>query len=165
MKIAHVAPLYESVPPRYYGGTERIIAYLVDGLVELGHEVTLFSSADARTKAELVAVRDQALRLDPDKLKSPMAAHLSMLDEVRRRAASFDIIHFHLSHFIHFPFFEHMPQKTVTTSHGRLDYKDLPTAYARWPRFPMISISDPQRRPLREANWIATIHHGLPQDL
>lgn len=165
MKIAHVAPLHESVPPRYYGGTERIIAYLVDGLVELGHEVTLFSSADANTKAKLVAVRDQALRLDPEKLKSPIAAHLSMLDEVRRRADAFDIIHFHLSHFIHFPFFEHTPEKTVTTPHGRLDYKDLPAAYRRWPRFPMVSISDQQRRPLPEANWVATIHHGLPPDL
>ena len=165
MKIAHVAPLYESVPPRYYGGTERIIAYLVDGLVELGHDVTLFSSADARTKAELVAVRDKALRLDPERLKSPIASHLSMLDEVRRRAAAFDVIHFHLSHFIHFPFFEHMPERTVTTPHGRLDYKDLAAACRRWPLFPMISISEPQRRPLPEANWVATIHHGLPPDL
>jgi len=165
MKIAHVAPLFESVPPRGYGGTERIIAYLVDGLVELGHDVTLFSSADATTSARLVAVRDQALRLDPDGLKSPIAAHLSMLDEVRRRADAFDLIHFHLSHFIHFPFFEHMPERTVTTPHGRLDYKDLAAAYRRWPRFPMISISGPQRRPLPEANWVATIHHGLPPDL
>jgi glycosyltransferase involved in cell wall biosynthesis len=165
MKIAHVAPLYESVPPRYYGGTERIISYLVDGLVELGHQVTLFSSADAVTRAELVPVREQALRLDPHPLKSPIAAHLSMLDEVRRRAEGFDIIHFHLSHFIHFPFFEHMPHRTVTTPHGRLDYADLGPAYRRWPDFPMISISDQQRRPLADANWVATIHHGLPPDL
>jgi glycosyltransferase involved in cell wall biosynthesis len=88
-----------------------------------------------------------------------------MLDEVRRRAGAFDLIHFHLSHFIHFPFFEHMPERTITTPHGRLDYKDLPAAYARWPRFPMISISDQQRGPLPDANWIATIHHGLPPDL
>ncbi|MBA3448129.1 MAG: glycosyltransferase family 4 protein [Pseudaminobacter sp.] len=165
MKIAHVAPLYESVPPKLYGGTERIIAYLVDGLVELGEEVTLFSSADAETKAALAPVRDQALRLDPHPLKSPIAAHLSMLDEVRRRADEFDIIHFHLSHFIHFPFFEQMPEKTVTTPHGRLDYKDLAGAYERWPSFPMISISHRQRQPLGRANWAGTIHHGLPPDL
>src|SRR4051812_47953439 len=102
MKIAHIAPLYESVPPKFYGGTERIIAYLVDGLTELGHEVTLFASADAETNAKLVPVRDQALRLDPQPLKSPIAAHLTMLDEVRSRADEFDIMHFHLSHFLHF---------------------------------------------------------------
>ena len=165
MRIAHVAPLYESVPPKFYGGTERIIAYLVDGLVDLGHQVTLFSSADAETKAALAPVRDQALRLDPHPLTSPIAAHLSMLDEVRRRADEFDIIHFHLSHFLHFPFFEHMPDRTVTTPHGRLDYKDLAGAYGRWPSFPMISISNRQRLPLAQANWAATIHHGLPPEL
>jgi len=165
MKIAHIAPLYESVPPKFYGGTERIIAYLVDGLVELGHEVTLFASADAETNAKLVPVRDQALRLDPQPLKSPIAAHLTMLDEVRSRADEFDITHFHLSHFLHFPFFEHMPERTVTTPHGRLDYSDLAGAYRRWPRFPMISISHHQRSPLNQANWVGTIHHGLPLDL
>lgn len=165
MRIAHVAPLYESVPPKFYGGTERIIAFLVDGLVDLGHEVTLFASADAKTKATLAPVRDQALRLDPNPLVSSIAAHLSMLDEVRRRADEFDIVHFHLSHFLHFPFFEHMPDRTVTTPHGRLDYKDLASAYGRWPRFPMISISHRQRFPLKQANWIGTIHHGLPPDL
>jgi glycosyltransferase involved in cell wall biosynthesis len=165
MRIAHVAPLFESVPPRYYGGTERIITYLVDGLVELGHEVTLFASGDSKTTATLVPVRDQALRLDPYPLKSQIAAHLAMLDEVRRRADEFDIIHFHLSHFLHFPFFQDMPERTVTTPHGRLDYKDLPGAYRRWPRFPMISISHRQRQPLAEANWVGTVHHGLPLDL
>jgi glycosyltransferase involved in cell wall biosynthesis len=165
MKIAHVAPLYESVPPKFYGGTERIIAYLVDGLADLGHEVTLFASADAETRATLVPVRDQALRLDPNPLKSAIAAHLAMLDEVRSRADDFDVIHFHLSHFLHFPFFEHMPERTVTTPHGRLDYADLAGAYRRWPRFPMISISYRQRLPLSQANWIGTIHHGLPPNL
>jgi glycosyltransferase involved in cell wall biosynthesis len=165
MRIAHVAPLFESVPPRRYGGTERIIAYLIDGLVELGHDVTLFASGDSQTRAQLVPVRDQALRLDPHPLKSQIAAHLAMLDEVRRRADQFDVIHFHLSHFLHFPFFEDMPEKTVTTPHGRLDYKDLAGAYRRWPRFPMISISHNQRRPLPQANWVGTVHHGLPLDL
>ncbi len=130
MRIAQVAPLYEAVPPRLYGGTERIISYLVDGLVARGHEVTLFASGDAETNARLVPVRDQALRLDPSPLKSPIAAHLSMLDEVRRRAEDFDIIHFHLSHFLHFPMFEQMPERTVTTPHGRLDYSDLPAPTA-----------------------------------
>ncbi|CAI2935901.1 glycosyltransferase family 4 protein [Aminobacter niigataensis] len=165
MKIAHIAPLYESVPPRLYGGTERIIAYLVDGLVERGHQVTLFASADAETRAELFPVRHQALRLDANPLTSPTAAHLSMLHQVKQHADEFDLLHFHLSHFVHFPFFEDFPERTVTTPHGRLDYADLPAAYGRWPQFPMISISDRQRQPLKEANWIATVQHGLPLDL
>ncbi|MFU0506860.1 glycosyltransferase family 4 protein [Pseudaminobacter sp. NGMCC 1.201702] len=165
MRIAHIAPLYESVPPKLYGGTERIIHYLVDELVGMGHDVTLFSSADADTKARLVSVRDQPLRLDPDPLKSDIAAQFSMLDEVRRHAGEFDIMHFHLSHFMHFPFFEHMPERTVTTPHGRLDYRDLAGAYRRWPTFPMISISHNQRRQLQEANWVGTVHHGMPPNL
>lgn len=165
MRIAHVAPLYESVPPRLYGGTERIVSYLTEALVELGHDVTLFASGDSRTSAKLVTCREQALRLDPQPLKSATAAHLSMLDETRRRANDFDVIHFHLSHFQHFPFFEEIAAKTVTTPHGRLDYADLASAYARFPRFPMISISHSQRAGLIGANWLATIHHGLPVDL
>ena len=165
MRIAHVAPLYESVPPLLYGGTERIVSYLTEGLVELGHEVTLFASGDTKTSAKLVACRERALRLDPRPLKSEIAAHLSMLDEVRKRANAFDVIHFHLSHFLHFPFFENIAAKTVTTPHGRLDYADLAPAYARFPRFPMISISHSQRRGLADANWLAAIHHGLPVDL
>lgn len=165
MRIAHIAPLYESVPPKFYGGTERIICYLVDALVGMGHDVTLFSSGDAKTRARLAAVRDQALWLDPHPLKSPVAAHYSMLDEVRRHAGEFDILHFHLSHFMHFPFFEHMPERTVTTPHGRLDYRDLKGAYRRWPSFPMVSISHSQRQPLGEANWVGTVHHGLPLEL
>ncbi|TPK58421.1 MULTISPECIES: glycosyltransferase family 4 protein [unclassified Mesorhizobium] len=165
MKIAHIAPLYESVPPRLYGGTERIISYLTEALVGLGHDVTLFASGDTRTSARLVACRERALRLDPRPLKSEIAAHLSMLEEVRKQADDFDILHFHLSHFLHFPFFRHMPERTVTTPHGRLDYVDLAQAYERFPRFPMISISRSQRTRLASANWLATIHHGLPLDL
>ncbi|KRB20176.1 MULTISPECIES: glycosyltransferase family 4 protein [Mesorhizobium] len=165
MKIAHVAPLYESVPPRLYGGTERIISYLTEALVALGHDVTLFASGDTKTSARLVPCRERALRLDPRPLKSEIAAHLSMLDEVRKRADDFDVIHFHLSHFLHFPFFREMPQRTVTTPHGRLDYADLAQAYDRFPRFPMISISRSQRARFASANWLATIHHGLPVDL
>jgi glycosyltransferase involved in cell wall biosynthesis len=164
MKIAQVAPLYEAVPPKLYGGTERIVAYLTDALVELGHEVTLFASADARTKAKLVAVRDQAIRLDPSPLKSDAAAHLTMLHEVRRRAAEFDVIHFHVEP-VHLPLFEHMAERTVTTMHGRLDLKDLPELYGCWPQFPLVSISNHQRRPLPQANWLDTIYHGLPVNL
>ena len=165
MKIAHVAPLHEPVPPRLYGGTERIVSYLTEGLVELGHDVTLFASGDTRTSAKLVPCRERALRLDPRPLKSETAAHLSMLSKVRKQAQDFDIIHFHLSHFLHFSFFEHMPDRTVTTPHGRLDYVDLAPAYEHFPRFPMISVSHSQRTGLANANWLATIHHGLPTDL
>ena len=162
MKIAHVAPLFESVPPKLYGGTERIISYLTEALVELGHEVTLFATGDAKTSATLVAGRERALRLDPNPLKSEIAAHLSMLHDVKARADDFDVIHFHLSHFQHFPFFDDMPERTVTTPHGRLDYADLAPAYARFPEFPMISISQSQKTGLPDANWLSTIHHGIP---
>jgi glycosyltransferase involved in cell wall biosynthesis len=164
LRIAQVAPLYESTPPSMYGGTERVVAFLTDALVELGHDVTLFSSADARTRAQLVAVRDLAIRLDPATLKSDDAAHLSMLFEVRARRSEFDLIHFHIDP-LQFPFFEHCPERTITTLHGRLDLKDLPAVHARWPRFPLVSISDAQRRPLPRANWAGTVHHGLPLDL
>ena len=165
MRIARVAPLFEPVPPKGYGGTERIVFFLTEELVRRGHDVTLFASAESETSARLVPMRDCALRADPSGLVSPIAAHLSMLEEVRRRADEFDLIHIHLSHFIHFPFFADIAAKTVTTPHGRLDYADLPAASARWPDFPMISISNSQRRPLPDANWIGTVYHGLPLDL
>ena len=164
MKIAQVSPLYEAVPPKFYGGTERVVAHLCDALVELGHDVTLFASAEAETKARLVPVRDQAIRLDPAPLKSDLAAHISMVDEVRRRADAFDVIHFHTD-MIHFPFFEDMAGKTLTTLHGRLDLKDLADVYRRWPQFPLVSISDDQRRPLGQANWAGTVLHGVATDL
>jgi glycosyltransferase involved in cell wall biosynthesis len=160
LRIAQIAPLYEAVPPRLYGGTERIVAHLTDALVELGHEVTLFASAEARTSATLVPVRDQAIRLDPCALKSDLAAHLSMLHELHKRRDEFDVMHFHVD-LIHFPFFEELAAQTVTTLHGRLDLKDLPEAYARWRDYPLVSISDDQRAPLPEANWLATVPHGL----
>jgi glycosyltransferase involved in cell wall biosynthesis len=161
MKIAQIPPLYESVPPRLYGGTERVVAHLCDALVDDGHDVTLFASADARTKAHLVAVRDEALRLDVTALKSDVAAHLRMLYEVKRRAAHFDILHFHTD-MIHFPLFEQHAHKTVTTLHGRLDIRDLPPLYHCWPSFGLVSISDHQRQALSSANWLATVPHGLP---
>jgi glycosyltransferase involved in cell wall biosynthesis len=160
MRIAQVAPLYEAVPPTLYGGTERIVAHLTDALVQLGHQVTLFASAEAQTRATLVPVRDQAIRLDPAPLKSDLAAHLAMLHELHRRRQEFEILHFHLD-MIHFPFFADDAAHTVTTLHGRLDLKDLPTVYERWPQYPLVSICNDQRRPLPQANWRATIPHGL----
>ena len=164
MKIAQIAPLYEAVPPKLYGGTERVVAHLCDALVDQGHEVVLFSSADANTKAELAAVRDQAIRLDPAPLKSDLASHLFMLDEVRRRAHEFDVLHFHVD-MIHFPFFQDIAHRTLTTLHGRLDIKDLAPVYDRWNTYPMVSISDDQRRSLPNANWAGTVHHGVQAEL
>jgi glycosyltransferase involved in cell wall biosynthesis len=161
VNIAQIAPLYEAVPPRLYGGTERVVAHLCDALVELGHDVTLFATSEARTRAQLVAVRDQAMRLDSAQLKSDLAAHLTLLYEVRRRARQFDILHFHID-MLHFPMFEPQAHKCVTTLHGRLDLKDLPEVYARWSNFGLVSISDHQRAPLRHANWLRTIGHGVP---
>ncbi|MEJ6790041.1 glycosyltransferase family 4 protein [Brevundimonas sp. BR2-1] len=163
MKIAQVTPLYEAVPPKLYGGTERVVAHLTDALVDLGHDVTLFAAADAETRARLIPVRDQAIRLDPAPLKSDLAAHMTMLAEVLKRADDFDVIHFHTD-MAHFPFFSRCADKTVTTLHGRLDLKDLPGVYERWPEFGLVSISDDQRRPLPLANWKATVHHGMPGD-
>ncbi len=164
LRIAQIAPLSESVPPRLYGGTERVVAYLTDALVAAGHDVTLFASGDARTTAELAAMRRRAIRLDPAPFKSDVAAHLAMLHEVRRRAHEFDVLHFHID-LLHFPLFERLAPRTLTTLHGRLDLADLPGLYRRWPQFPLISISTAQRRPLALANWLATVHHGLPRDL
>lgn len=162
MKIAQIAPLYEAVPPRLYGGTERVVAHLANALVDQGHQVTLFASADAQTRARLAPMRTQALRLDPAPLKSDLASHLCMLHEVRRRAHEFDVLHFHVD-LLHFPFFEDMAGRTLTTLHGRLDIADLPGAYMRWNQFPLVSISRHQRKPLPFANWLATIPHGLEE--
>ena len=164
MKIAQVTPLYEAVPPKLYGGTERVVAHLTEALVDLGHEVTLFASADAETRARLIPVRDQAIRLDPAPLKSDLAAHMTQLSEVLKRVDEFDVIHFHTD-MIHFPFFARHADRTLTTLHGRLDLKDLPEVYQRWKEFGLVSISDDQRRPLPSANWQATVHHGMPAEL
>jgi len=164
LRIAQIAPLYEAVPPRLYGGTERVVAHLCNALVDLGHDVTLFATADARTRARQVSVRDQAIRLDDAPLKSDLAAHLTLLYEVRRRSRQFDVLHFHVD-MLHFAMFEQQAHKTVTTLHGRLDLKDLPHVYARWPQFGLVSISDAQRRPVPTAGWLATIPHGVPSEL
>lgn len=164
MKIAQIAPLWEAVPPRLYGGTERVVAHLCDALVELGHETVLFSTAESRTKAELVAVRDQPIRLDPARLKSDLASHMIMLSEVRARAHEFDILHFHIA-LLHFPFFEDVAGRTLTTLHGRLDIKGLQEAYDRWPQYALVSVSDDQRTRMPKASWLGTVHHGVPPGL
>ena len=157
MKIAHVAPLYESVPPRLYGGTERIIAYLTEALVDLGHDVTLFASGDTKTSAMLVPCRERALRLDTRPLKSEIAAHLSMLDEVRKRADDFDVIHFH-TEAIQFPLLRNKPCPNVTTLHGPIAprWQSLVTEYNP----PLVSCSDSQRLPIPEANWYCAVSCG-----
>jgi glycosyltransferase involved in cell wall biosynthesis len=163
VKIAQVAPLIESVPPRLYGGTERVVAFLTDELVRLGHDVTLFASGDSDTLARLIPVWPQALRLDGT-CRDTLAPHVLMLEEVTRRALEFDVIHFHISQF-HLPIARRLPVAHVTTMHGRLDMPELEPLFAEFQDVPLVSISDAQREPLPEAGWIGTIHHGLPIDL
>ncbi|MGF6709129.1 glycosyltransferase involved in cell wall biosynthesis [Luteibacter sp. W1I16] len=160
MKIAQISPLTEAVPPRLYGGTERVVAHLCNALVELGHDVTLFAAADAMTRARLVPGRTCAVRLDPAPLKSELASHLCMLDHVRSRGDEFDILHFHLE-LLHFPLFEALAERTLTTVHGRLDIDDLTGAYARWTMYPLASISLSQRAPIASAHWAGNVPHGL----
>ena len=163
MKIAQVAPLTESVPPQLYGGTERVVAFLTDELVRLGHDVTLFASADSQTAGRLVPVWPRALRLD-GACRDTLAPHILMLEEVARRADEFDIVHFHVATF-HLPLARRLPVAHVTTLHGRLDFPELVPLYREFNDLPLISISDAQRDPLPDANWIGTIYHGLPLDL
>jgi glycosyltransferase involved in cell wall biosynthesis len=163
MRIAQVAPLYESCPPQLYGGTERVVSYLTEELVREGHDVTLFASGDSRTEAMLRGPCSQALRLDHD-CKDPLPYHLVMLNQVARSAEAFDIIHFHID-FLHFPLFAPLWGRTLTTMHGRLDLPDLPPLFREFPMMPLVSISNAQRAPLWAANWYGTVYHGLPSDL
>ncbi len=160
MRIAQVAPLYESVPPQLYGGTERVVYQLTEELVRQGHEVTLFAAGDSRTSAELVAMCPRALRLDPGCVDH-LAHHLVMFDTVAERAEEFDIIHYHVD-YLHFPVSRRSTVPHVTTLHGRLDLPELPFVYEHFSEMPVVSISEAQRKPLPMANWVATIHHGLP---
>ena len=160
MRIAQVAPLYESVPPKFYGGTERVVSYLTEELVRQGHEVTLFASGDSETKARLVAGCQRSLRLDK-RCQDQLAHHFVMLEHVFQRAAEFDIIHFHVD-YLHFPFSRREAVTHVTTLHGRLDIPDLVPLYQKFRDLPVISISNGQREPLPWANWQGTVHHGLP---
>ncbi|WP_019143408.1 glycosyltransferase family 4 protein [Noviherbaspirillum massiliense] len=163
MKIAQVSPLFESVPPRTYGGTERVVSYLTEELVRLGHDVTLFACGDSVTSARLVAPVSHSVHMDP--LPRPwMATHAIELDLVRELAPGFDIIHFHTD-ILHLPLAMALPVPSVTTTHGRLDFPDLVPLYDRFSNCALVSISDSQRAPLAHANWYATVHHGLPPDL
>jgi glycosyltransferase involved in cell wall biosynthesis len=160
MKIAQIASLIESVPPRLYGGTERIVSYLTEALVEQGHEVTLFASADSITSAKLHPCCAEALRLNPA-VRDPIPYYMSMLDHVKRRAAEFDVLHFHIDQF-HFPIFNQSGFRTVTTLHGRQDLHDMHHLYRSFPAMPLVSISNAQRDPIPNANFVATVPHGLP---
>jgi glycosyltransferase involved in cell wall biosynthesis len=163
MKIAQVAPLYESVPPKYYGGTERVVSYLTEELVRQGHDVTLFASGDSETKARLIAACRSSLRLD-NHCQNQIAHHFIMLERLFQRAAEFDIVHFHID-YLHFPLSRRELITHVTTLHGRLDIPDLVPLYQEFQDMPVISISNGQREPLPWANWQATVYHGLPVDM
>jgi glycosyltransferase involved in cell wall biosynthesis len=163
VKIAQVAPLFESVPPRLYGGTERIVSYLTEELVKQGHEVTLFASGDSITSAKLVPCSSRALRLDRDVRDATPHAVL-MLDKVRERADDFDILHFHID-YLHLPLFRSQLNRTLTTLHGRQDLSDHMPFYRHFSEAPLVSISNAQRGPLPFANFVATVHHGIPLDL
>ena len=158
MKIAQIAPLAESVPPRLYGGTERVVSYLTEELVRLGHDVTLFATGDSETGAELVACAPRALRLSA--VQDPLPYYALMLERLRSRATEFDVLHFHIDH-LHLPLFRPFARKSVTTLHGRLDLPALAPLYREFPEMPLVSISDSQRAPLAFANWVGTVYHGL----
>ncbi|HEY2459836.1 MAG TPA: glycosyltransferase family 4 protein [Candidatus Acidoferrum sp.] len=162
MRIAQVAPLYESVPPKLYGGTERVVSYLTEELVAQGHDVTLFASGDSETSAQLIPVCPAALRLDKGCVDQ-LAHHFVMLQEVMDRAEQFDIIHFHVD-YLHFPLSRLAAFPHVTTLHGRLDLPDLLPVYRKFRDMPVISISHNQRKPLPMANWVGNAYHGLPQN-
>src|SRR5437660_1945596 len=162
MRIAQVAPLYESVPPVLYGGTERVVSFLTEELVRMGHDVTLFASGDSVTNARLVAISDQALRLDP-KCEDQLAHHVLMLERVFSEKRNFDIIHFHID-YLHFPLSRREKVVIVTTLHGRLDIPDLQPLYQVFPEMPVVSISDSQREPLPNINWQGTVYHGMPRE-
>jgi len=162
LRIAQVAPLHESVPPRLYGGTERIVSYLTEQLVASGHEVTLFASGDSRTSARLIPGCRRALRLAH--CSDTCALHLAMVERVARRAPEFDIAHFHID-YLHFPVSRREHYANVTTLHGRLDLPDIFPMFARSAELPMVSISDAQRAPLPDLTWQGTVYHGFPHDL
>jgi glycosyltransferase involved in cell wall biosynthesis len=163
MRIAQVAPIYESVPPKLYGGTERVVSYLTEELVRQGHEVTLFASGDSVTSARLVSQCPRALRLDCGCVDQ-LAHHVLMLEDVIEQADEFDVIHFHID-YLHFPWSRRQRIPHLTTLHGRLDIPDLVPLYREFKEMPVVSISDAQRKPLPWLNWRATIHHGLPSHL
>lgn len=162
MRIAHIAPLAESIPPRLYGGTERVIWWLTEGLVGLGHDVTLYASGDSVTSANLVPCAPSGLRLAG--INDHIASLLAMLDRVNRAADRFDVLHFHID-YLHFPTFRHVAGKCLTTLHGRQDLPDFWPAYRAFPEMKLVAISDAQRVPISDANFIGTVHHGMPRNL
>jgi glycosyltransferase involved in cell wall biosynthesis len=164
LKIAQVAPLYESVPPKLYGGTERVVSYLTEALVEDGHDVTLFASGDSETSARLVPCCTRSLRLNSHKCTDHLAHHFVMLEEVLERADQFDMIHFHID-YMHFPLSRLSGLVHLTTLHGRLDSPDLVPLYRKYRNMPVTSISRNQRKPLPWVNWVGNVYHGLPEDL
>jgi glycosyltransferase involved in cell wall biosynthesis len=163
MRIAQVAPLYESVPPQLYGGTERVVSYLTEALVEMGHEVTLFASGDSVTRAKLVAACPRSLWHNPD-CRETLPHHVREMEMVFEDVSRFDVVHFHTD-YLHFPLLRQNRCKSVTTIHGRLHTPDLKSLFEEYEEVPLVSISDNQRLPLPEANWLATVYHGLPRGL
>ncbi|HEY0204212.1 MAG TPA: glycosyltransferase family 4 protein [Acetobacteraceae bacterium] len=163
MRIAQIAPLHEAVPPRLYGGTERVVSFLTEELVAMGHDVTLFASGDSVTGAELEAVWPHALRLDPS-VRDPIAPHMLLMEAVRRRAAEFDVMHFHVDYWP-FSLFSRQPTPFLTTMHGRLDLPELQPVFDAFPNAPVVGISASQRGPLPQARWVGTVPHGLPPGL
>jgi glycosyltransferase involved in cell wall biosynthesis len=160
MRVALVSPLHESVPPRLYGGTERVVAYLADELVALGHDVTLYATGDSRTRARLRAMAPRGLRLDPA-CQDPGAHHVTMVARVADEAPRYDVVHFHTD-YVHFPSVRARGMRALTTLHGRLDIPDLQPLYREFDDMALASISDAQREPLAFARWVGTVHHGLP---
>src|SRR5262245_4594479 len=163
MRIAQVAPLTEAIPPKLYGGTERVVHWLTEELVALGHDVTLFASGDSQTSSKLEACWPRALRLDGS-VRDANALHMAMLEQVRRRTDEFDVLHFHLDYYP-FSLFSRQATPFVTTLHGRLDLPEHQPVFDTFCDAPVVSISNSQRRPLPQANWVKTIHHGLPERL
>jgi glycosyltransferase involved in cell wall biosynthesis len=164
MKIAQVAPLYESIPPKLYGGTERVVSYLTEECVRQGHDVTLFASGDSTTNATLRPVCDRALRLEGKQVVDPLAHHLRMVEIVASEAEDFDIVHFHID-YLHFPVTRRQNIAAVTTLHGRLDIPELVPLYREFSDMNLVSISNAQREPLPWANWVGTVYHGLPMEI
>ena len=164
MKIAQIAPLAESVPPKLYGGTERMVSFLTEELVGLNHDVTLFASADSQTTARLVPTCEMALRLNRDPVVDSIAHYIRLLELVFKQAHQFDILHFHID-YLHFPLTRRQPVPAVTTLHGKLTIPDLVPLYREYSDVPVVSISDSQRQPLPWINWIGTVYHGLPEGL
>jgi glycosyltransferase involved in cell wall biosynthesis len=164
MKIAQIAPLYESVPPKYYGGTERVVSYVTEELVKLGHDVTLFASGDSVTSAQLRPMCDRALRLQGREIIDPLAHHVRLIELVAQEASEFDMMHFHID-YLHFPLTRRLRIPALTTLHGRLDIPDIYPIFREYPDMHLVSISNAQRLSMQWANWVGTVHHGLPEDL